>query len=148
MLKVMLQYFGHLIWRAASLEKTLMPGKDWQQEEKGVTEEEMVGWHHWLNDHEFEQTPGDGEGQGSWCAAVHGVAESWTRLSNWTTIQIEGHKHSARGTSVCSIINKAGNTLQHFKRVQHWHVLAGKYLHNVLCSEGSNLQSVNTKWYR
>ena len=39
-------------------------GKDWRQEEKEVTEDEMVGWHHWLNGHEFEQNPGDGEGQG------------------------------------------------------------------------------------
>ena len=40
-------------------------GKDWRQEDKGTTEDEMVGWHHWLNGHEFEQTPGDGEGRGS-----------------------------------------------------------------------------------
>ena len=40
-------------------------GKDWRQEEKGTSENEMVGWHHQLNGHEFEQTPGDGEGQGS-----------------------------------------------------------------------------------
>ena len=40
-------------------------GKDWGQVEKGVTEDEMVGRHHWLNGHEFEQAPGDGEGQGS-----------------------------------------------------------------------------------
>ena len=40
-------------------------GKDWRQEEKGTTEDEMVGWHHWLNGHEFEQAPGDSEGQGS-----------------------------------------------------------------------------------
>ena len=40
-------------------------GKDWEQEEKGVTEDKMVGWHHWLNRHEFEQTPRDGERQGS-----------------------------------------------------------------------------------
>ena len=40
-------------------------GKDWRQEEKGPTEDEMVGWHHRLNGHEFEQTPGDGEGQRS-----------------------------------------------------------------------------------
>ena len=49
-----------------------------------MAEDEMVGWHHLLSGHEFEQTPGDGEGQGSWCAAVHGVAESWTRLSDFT----------------------------------------------------------------
>ena len=40
-------------------------GKDWRQEKKGATEHEMVGWHHWFSGHEFEQTPGDGEGQGS-----------------------------------------------------------------------------------
>ena len=40
-------------------------GKDWEQEEKGKTEDEMVGWYHWLNGHEFEQTQGDTEGQGS-----------------------------------------------------------------------------------
>ena len=40
-------------------------GKDWGQEEKGATEDEMVGWHHPFNGHEFEQTPGDSEGQGS-----------------------------------------------------------------------------------
>ena len=40
-------------------------GKDWRWEEKGTTEDEMVGWHHWLNEHEFEQTPGDGDVQGS-----------------------------------------------------------------------------------
>ena len=50
-------------------------GKDWRQEEKGITEDEMVGWHHQLNGREFEQAPGDGEGQGS-LAAVHGVSES------------------------------------------------------------------------
>ena len=47
-------------------------GKDWGQEEKEVTEDEMVGWHHWLNGHEFEQTPGDSEGQKSLAATVHG----------------------------------------------------------------------------
>ena len=40
-------------------------GKDWIQKEKGVTEDEMVGWHHWLSTHEFEQNLGDGDGQGS-----------------------------------------------------------------------------------
>ena len=40
-------------------------GKDWRQEEKGTTEDEMIGWHHWLSGHEFEQIQGDSEGQGS-----------------------------------------------------------------------------------
>ena len=59
--------------------------KDRRQEEKGTTEDEMVGWHHWLNGHRFEQTPGDGEDRETWHATVHGVAESQTQLSDWTT---------------------------------------------------------------
>ena len=47
-----------------------------------MTENEIVGWHHQLNGHEFEQTLGVGEGQGSWRAEVHGVAKSRIRLSN------------------------------------------------------------------
>ena len=54
MLKLKLQYFGHLMRRVDSLEKTLMAGRDWGQEEKGMTEDEMAGWHHRLNGHEFE----------------------------------------------------------------------------------------------
>ena len=48
-----LQYFGHLIWRTDSLEKDPDARKDWRQE-KGTTEDEMAGWHHWLDGHEFE----------------------------------------------------------------------------------------------
>ena len=55
------QYFGHLRWRTNSLEKTLMLGKI-GQEEKGTTEDEMAGWHHWLNGHKFEQALGVGDG--------------------------------------------------------------------------------------
>ena len=52
-------------------------GKDWRQEERGMTEDEMVGWHHRLNGHECEQTPGDGEGQGSLvCCGPCGRKES------------------------------------------------------------------------
>ena len=60
-LKVKLQYLGHLMQRASSLEK-IHARKDWGQE-KGLTEDEMVGWHHQLNGHELVQTLGDGEGQ-------------------------------------------------------------------------------------
>ena len=55
-------------------------GKDWGQEDKRVM---MVGWHHQLKGHEFEQTSGDSEEQGR-RAAVHGVAKSQTQLSHWT----------------------------------------------------------------
>ena len=52
-------------------------GKDLRQEEKGMTEDEMVGWHHHLSGHEFEQTPGDSEGQGSQvCCSPWGHKES------------------------------------------------------------------------
>ena len=54
MLKLKLQYFGHLMRRVDSLEKTLMLGRDWGQEEKGMTEDEMAGWHRQLDGHEFE----------------------------------------------------------------------------------------------
>ena len=64
MLKLKLQYFGHLMQRA-DIRKDPDAGKDWRQEEKGMTEDKMVGWHHWLNGHEFEQAPGVGKGQGS-----------------------------------------------------------------------------------
>ena len=47
-----------------------------------MTEDEMVGWHHRLNGHEFEQVPGDVKDGEAWHAAVHGVAKSQTRLSN------------------------------------------------------------------
>ena len=57
-------------------------GKDRRQEEKGATEDEMVGWHHQLNGHEFEQAPGDGEGQGSLTCCSPLVSKSWTRLND------------------------------------------------------------------
>ena len=59
-----LQYFGHLMQRADSLEKTLMLGKI-EAGGEGMTEGKMVKWHHWLSRHEFEQTLRDSEGQGS-----------------------------------------------------------------------------------
>ena len=60
-------------------------GKDWRQEERGMTEDEMLGWYHWLNGPKFEHAPGDGEGQGSLaCCSPWGRKESDTteRLNN------------------------------------------------------------------
>ena len=54
MLKLKLQYFGHLMQRVDSLEKTLLLGRIWGHEEKGMTEDEMAGWHHRLDGREFE----------------------------------------------------------------------------------------------
>ena len=59
MLRLKLQYFGHLMWRTDPLEKTLMPGKIEGGRRRGQ-QNEMFGWHHWLNGHEFGQTPGVG----------------------------------------------------------------------------------------
>ena len=76
MLKLKLQDFGHLMQRADSLEKTLMLGKMEGKRRKGQ-QDEMVGWHHQLNGHEFDQTLGDSEGQGSLaCCNPWGCKES------------------------------------------------------------------------
>ena len=78
MLKLKLQYFGHLMWRGDWLfSKDLGAGKDWGQEEKGMTEDEMVGWHCQLNGHEFEWTLEVGDGQGDLaCCSPWGRKES------------------------------------------------------------------------
>ena len=66
------------MWRADSLEKTLMLGKIEGRKNKGKTEDEMVEWHHQLNGHGFGWTLGVGDGKGGWRAAVHGVTKSRT----------------------------------------------------------------------
>ena len=101
MMKLKLQYFGLLIRRTDSFENTPKKkrkhpdaGKDWRQEEKGMTEDEMVGWHDRLNGHEFEQAPGVGDGQGGLaCCRPWGCKEldmtewlNWTEL-NWTRFE-------------------------------------------------------------
>jgi len=89
MLKLKLQYFGHLMWRVDSLEKT-DAGKDWGQEEKGTTEHEMAGWHHRLDGLESDWTPGVGDGQGGLaCCDSQGCRESdTTERLNWTELII------------------------------------------------------------
>ena len=87
MLKLKLQYFGHLMQRVDSfIGKDSDAGRDWGQEEKGTTEDEMAGWHHWLDGREFEWTPGVGDGQGGLACC-----DSWGRKDldmterlNWT----------------------------------------------------------------
>ena len=61
-------------------------GEYWRQEEKGTTEDEMVGWHHWLDGHEFEQFWELVMDREAWCAAVHVVTKSQTQLSDWTEL--------------------------------------------------------------
>ena len=66
-------------------------GKDWRQEEKGTTEDEIAGWHHWLDEHESEQAPGVGDGQGSLsCCSPWGHKElDTTEQLNWTDLNTE-----------------------------------------------------------
>ena len=77
MLKLKLQYFGHLMKRTDSLEKTLMLGR---REEKRMTEDEMVVWHHQLDGHEFEYTLGVGDRQGGLVCC-----SPWVRKESDTT---------------------------------------------------------------
>ena len=75
MLKLKLQYFGHLM-RRTDIGKDSDAGRDWGQEEKGTTEDELVGWHHRLDGHEFEQALEVGNGQGGlMCCSPWGCKE-------------------------------------------------------------------------
>ena len=75
--------------------KDLDTGKDWGQEEKGMTEDEMVGWHHWLNGHEFDQTPGDREGQGGLACC-----SSWSLKEPHTTEWLNNSNSKSFNTSL------------------------------------------------
>ena len=68
-------------------------GKDWRQKEKGTTEDEMVGWYHRLNEHEFEQTPGVGDEQGSLvCCSPWCRSRTWLSELNWPSLAVSS-KH-------------------------------------------------------
>ena len=89
MLKLKLQYFGHLMWRVESLEKTLMLGGIGGRRRRG-RQDEMPGWHHRLDGRDFEWTPGVGDGQGGLaCCSSWGRKESdRTEWLNWTDTSI------------------------------------------------------------
>ena len=76
-------------------------GKDWRQEKKGTAEDEMVGWHHRLNGHEFEQAPGDGEGRGNLARCSPWVTKSRTWLRDWTTANWYRY---IKGAGVCQLL--------------------------------------------
>ena len=89
-------------------------GKDWRQEEKVAIQDEVVGWHYWINRHEFELTPGDSEGQGSLVCCRPLGANSQTRLSNWTTTKGQGVKFY---NLIWKVIPFEGSNCFHFKNV-------------------------------
>ena len=79
-LKIMIPRAASICWVPTML---LRAGEDWGQDEKGATEDEMVGWHHWLKERKFEQTLGDSEGQGSLaCCGPWSPTNSWIQISN------------------------------------------------------------------
>ena len=108
MLKLL--HFSHLMWRVNSLEKDPDAGKDWGRKEKGAKEDKVVGWHHWLNGYEFEQTLGDGDGQGSLvCCSPWGHKESdvtqWPNNNNIITIIKFSFFSIIFGTSIIWVLN-------------------------------------------
>ena len=126
MLKLKLQYFGHLMWRTDSSENTLIWGKYWRQEKKGMTEDEMVGWHHWLDEHEFEQALGFGDRQRNLvCCSPWGRKESDTteQLKNW------------EWAWPCLLLGFFGslNETMHEKNLA-WHLAQSRCLINACCN--------------
>ena len=81
MLKLKLQYFGHLM-RRVLIGKYSDAGRDWGQEEKGTTEDEMAGWHYRLDGHELSKRQELVMEREAWCTAIHGVVKSRTQLSD------------------------------------------------------------------
>ena len=84
-----------LIWKDPDAEK------DWRQKEKGKPEDEMVGWHHWLNGHEFEQIPGVGDGQGGLACCNLWGHKSRTQLSDWTELMKDTLCRRAKKSQWC-----------------------------------------------
>ena len=87
-----------LIWKDPDV------GKDWRWEEKEMTEDEMVRWHHWLNGHEFEQAPGTGDGQGglACCGSWGRIESDTTERLNWTEYGPDNSSksHSAKSSEL------------------------------------------------
>ena len=86
-------------------------GKDWRLEEKGMTKDEVVGWHHWLDGHEFEQALELLMDREAWCAVVHGVTQSRIRLSDWTELTWRIQRSQTQMNEI-SLAAAAGKSLQ------------------------------------
>ena len=86
-LKLKLQYFGQLM-QSWLIGKDLHAWRGWGQEEKGMTEDEMVVWHHWLDGQRLSKLQELVMDREAWHAAIHGVAKSQTWLSDWTELNL------------------------------------------------------------
>ena len=95
MLKLKLQHFGHVLWTADSLEKSVMLGKIEDRRRRGHQRMRDVGWHHWCNGHELGQTSGDGEEQrGLACCSPWGCKES--DMTGWLNNNNQGQRAKRR----------------------------------------------------
>ena len=104
MLRLKLQYFGPDA-KSWLIGKDPDAGKDWRQEEKGATEDEMIGWHHWVNGHEFEQALGDSEGQG-----IPVCCSPWGCKESNTTEQLNSDNHVEEEMGVKRSLKTTGPT--------------------------------------
>ena len=128
MLKLKLQYFGHLMWTADSLEQVPDPGKDWRQKEKRASEDEMAGWHHRYNGHELGQTSRDGEGErGLACCSPWDRKESdTTEQLNWTDshVWLCDSMESSPPSSLCPWVSSGENTGVGYHALFQWTFLS------------------------
>ena len=106
MLKLKLQYFGHLMGRTDSFEKHLLMLGDIEGGRRRGWQDEVVGWHHWLDGHEFEQAPGGGDRQGILaCCSTWGNKElDTTERLNWTELKVLWAKLNSQHSTNVNII--------------------------------------------
>ena len=112
-------------------------GKDHRQEGKGATEDEMIGWQHWLNGHDFEQALGDGEGQGSLVCWHSRRSLSRTQLSDWTRHREHMKKIQQKQPSACINCTQflMAESLSTKQYIETWKVGADQFMEHVGYSE-------------
>ena len=129
-------------------------GKDWRQEEKGATEDEMVGWHHWLNGHEFEQILGVGDRQGGLvCCGPWDlrVAHNWATEPNWTEIylnvaRVENPMDRGAWWAAVHGVAKSQTWLSNFTFTFHFHALEKDAWNLLQCSCLENPRDRGAWW--
>ena len=120
-------------------------GKDWEQEEKGATEDEMVGWHHRLDGPTLSKLQEMVKDREAWRAAVHEVTKSWTWLSNWTMTIHQGLSSAGRAIEGIYINICQVSRLIWAEASQHWRTMAnnGEVTANLLLQSAKVMMSAN-----